>query len=235
MILCIHIPKAGGTTLRSICQASYGPKIARDYGLHAHETDFRIRLAFNGYRESLDPRELRDSISSSGVEMIYGHFRARTYKLAFPDATWVTWIREPVSRIVSLYHQLKQAPDLANPASVALQDGTMNIVDFAKTVGNEQTDYLAGVPAERFSFIGLLEHFEEDVSRFFKVCKVDDLSDALGLLGLKSITPENVRHYETELDQATVEQIRAVLSEDVALYQAVLQSRESQFRIAVSA
>jgi hypothetical protein len=166
MIVFVHVPKAGGSTFYSILRDVYG--LTELYKLSSDERDLRA------YGELGESRRSR-------IRVIYGHVDYGVAGLRLQDAQYITFVREPVVRAVSLYyyirHQLDDAlHDLANRTSLA---------EFVEVSGSTEFDNgmvrrLSGVgdtvpigactremleTAKRnlaqFAFIGLTERYEE--------------------------------------------------------------------------
>lgn len=102
-------------------------------------------------------------------DIFFGHFLPRVYK----DYPLVTWLREPVSRIISHYNHLQRRIEKGNnrimvyPATVVKFHRDMSLIDFAESVGSIYPIYVDN-NIEQFKYIGILEKMDES---FFELNK----------------------------------------------------------------
>ena len=159
IMVYIHIPKNAGTTFKEILARNYGA------GYHQFYTDRRGKL--------LKEDELRELISSlpTGARALSGH-----NLLPYPDLieqlslNYVTLIRDPVSRAISLYHYERKTTHGTDHISQRSFD---DYLDVRPTIGGAITDFqtynLTGGRdvaeakriLDRFFVVGLVERFDE--------------------------------------------------------------------------
>lgn len=142
-LISLHIPKAAGTSFRHVLSAVYGHRLALHYGN-------------------------RQSVDVSTAAAVHGHLKIGDYAARFPEATTVTWLRNPVERIISYYFYWVRTPARGNPNHQAVLDNELSLVEFAELppVRRELGVYLEGYPIDRFSFVGVVEDFDRDLRRF---------------------------------------------------------------------
>ncbi|MYF13010.1 MAG: hypothetical protein F4229_18890 [Gammaproteobacteria bacterium] len=102
MLVSIHIPKTGGTTLReSILKPALGDRLKMDYGDKPLATEVSVRnesaLAFE------PPPDL-----ASRYDCVHGHFLATKYLSENFPCQFAVWFRDPVQRMVSRYFDGKR-------------------------------------------------------------------------------------------------------------------------------
>ncbi len=135
-VLFLHIPKAGGTTLGDYvfnqCRAEDG----RDEGLLNAGVLF---LPFGFFKEPdlAISENIQNLLRRTDLRAVIGHFWYGIHKYVERPATYITLLRNPAERIVSLYHYLKL-------------EGRMSIEEFVATpsfkeMDNDQTRRIAGV------------------------------------------------------------------------------------------
>jgi Galactose-3-O-sulfotransferase len=173
-ILFLHNLKAGGTTFRDVLSRQYGPSRVytvrgRIERLEAPKSDGLKRLP---------------ALDLSEVRVIQGHIPFGVHRLLPAESTYVTLLRDPIARTVSLYRFLRQGrltrlrvtvgPHLASLERFVEAGGVLE-------VDNGQTRRLSGLSPsfgrctpsmlelakrhvrERFSVVGLTERFDDSV------------------------------------------------------------------------
>lgn len=214
-LIHVHIPKTGGSTFNSILRGRFPREWIYEY--------------FSYFNDSgCDESAIRARLERKAV--ILGHLDMRCLPLLPEESLFVSFLRDPVERVVSGYHNILRDP--GNPAhnevagmdlATYLQSGLVRDVD------NGQVRRLAGIGMEfgwgmvgaehlalaranidnhRF-FIGITERFDESMLL---------LQDLLGC-GRLNYVPVNVRRTSRKLpQQALVERIRALNAWDAELY-----------------
>jgi hypothetical protein len=224
-ILFLHLPKAGGTTLGEFvyneCRAGGD---AQSDGLLS---DGVLFLPYGFLKEeSLEvPQYARDLLSRDDLRAVIGHFWYGLHEHLGRPWTYITLLRHPVERVLSLYHFLKL-------------EGTMSLADFAaappfREADNDQTRRIAGIDPELGACTpAMLDLAKEHLRRDFAVAGVvERFDDTLELLrkrlgwnrGTLSY-PRNVnesRPAAESLPRETVEAILARNQLDLALWQFV--------------
>ncbi|MBV8195903.1 MAG: sulfotransferase family 2 domain-containing protein [Candidatus Dormibacteraeota bacterium] len=168
-LLSVHVPKTAGTSFKRHLQAIYGPE-----AVHLVYPDDQERAISDEEFWIRDCAAVARNPTRSRV--IHGHFPLAPYRLRFPSAALVTWLRHPVDRVVSHYHFFYKAsrqPEVRR-SDVYLQprSSTMSLLEFAAAPWMRDLVsryYLGGVKAEEFLFIGIHERMDADVSRLAKL------------------------------------------------------------------
>jgi hypothetical protein len=165
-VIFIHVPKAAGQTMRAI--------LARQYPRQEV-------LAIEG---RLGLARLRSLEETKQTRIFIGHIHYGFHRQLQGTSTYVTILREPVSRVLSLYRYIATSPRHHLHEQVA----NMGLIDFvssqvdAEEVENGQTRQIAGVTdgnpdasslarakqnlAEAFGAVGLVERFDESLVLF---------------------------------------------------------------------
>ena len=144
MILSIHIPKTAGVSIRNVLKEHYGPGFVQYY--------WQITDAWGKILEKV-PVE---------ATCVHGHYQTDVLTECFPDATLMTWVRDPVERVVSSYHHRLRDPDWRHPVCVELHEKKLSLDAYAALplVRNEMTGFFGSKRPEDFAFIGVVEDFE---------------------------------------------------------------------------
>jgi hypothetical protein len=90
-IIFLHIPKTAGTTLNRIFQQQYKPQ----------------QLHTWGPRESIEAYQQLPIEEKEAIRLISGHTAYGIHELVPGTSTYITFLRDPVQRVVSFYHFVK--------------------------------------------------------------------------------------------------------------------------------
>ena len=166
--LFMHIPKAAGTTLRSIVDAQYGADNVLTYYNQPNR-----QLLDNLPYVLMDPRR--------SYRALIGHFSFGVHEGLPKPARYVTFLRDPVRRAISAYHEVIKT----NPARFSRADGTRmgleEVLDRRpEALANQQLKMLSGLESEaasddidmaaakrnlafHFAFVGTMERYNESL------------------------------------------------------------------------
>jgi len=116
LLIFLHIPKAGGSTLHRILEREYrGRKI--------YDTYYGVE-----YEDELEqmPLEVR-----SAVVLLKGHMHFGLHRLFPQRSRYMTMLRDPVERIVSLYYYARRHPEHYLHAPIV--DGRLDVRAYASS------------------------------------------------------------------------------------------------------
>jgi hypothetical protein len=147
-VVAVHFPKAGGTSLLQQFGAALRSQMAMDY--------------------SADPLAgpCPQRAFPAGKSMVIGHFRADRYDAA--DAFRMTFLRHPVSNLISTYFFLKTVPDRGHPMHHRFLREEPTLIDFARDERMRflmTRTYFGGFDMGRMDFIGFNETRAQDLGR----------------------------------------------------------------------
>lgn len=224
-LLFCHIPKTAGTSFQAVVRAEYWP----------HQCFFI-------YNNQLDSRNPDPAFVAQFkrrrkfIQIVYGHFEFGIHELLGVPPCYATILREPISRVVSLYHHIARDPAWG-PLYARIQEG-MSLKQFVASRVNEQahnymTRILAGVPFGPSLIYdeALLERAKENLERYFCVVgTVDRMSEVVNILGerlgwrRRGIPALNVMAQpRTEVDDETRDTIAEHNRLDLALHEWVVR------------
>ncbi len=204
LLVHVHIPKTGGTSLRHAMDRHFGPERSLyDYNTQAKLTS---PLVVEWMYEKQDPAGFAEAVRDGQYRVLTGHFPLGKYLTVFPDARFVTWVREPVARLWSAFRHYTRHHGY-----------TRTFQDFYREPRfiNQQSRMLSAAP-DRVAFIGVTERYGESLR---------GLRDRLGIElseRQSNLSPE-VAAEETPPTAGDIEVIRQLNAEDVALYADALQ------------
>lgn len=236
LIISIHVPKAAGTTFSRYLLNVFPDGVLRDYEpitpqvaevfdscfkwLNSQPTgDRRIWLISYGILKC------KKLLAEKGIRVIQGHFDINKYLGIFPDATYVTWLREPLERALSQYNFFKRTlMDPPDPINSLIFEGKLTFEDWmTQPVNINLQQQFTGSDLSKFKFVGIAEEFERSLSIFRRLAGLEQEQFDL------ETTPENVnpdksinRTYD-ELDHKTRARFLELNHLDLAMYRAAVQ------------
>lgn len=219
MIISVHLPKTAGKSFEATLRAHFGDGLREDYGTFPMNTPVLTRS-----RRALDDSLAHAAADFAGVACIHGHFMPLRYLLLSltRELTFVTWLRHPVQRMISNYHYWQQTYDAATarPLHRRVVEEQWSLERFC--LGDEMRDmysqFLWGFPDDNFSFVGITEHYDEDLAYF-----------ARRFLG-RPVTAERLNvgvagGHDYAIEPELNQRIEAFHARDMALYRRALETR----------
>ena len=202
-MIFVHVLKSAGTTVRTALRRIYKKRLLYDrfykrylYKDRINDTKNYIILDNQTY-----PKKYEE------YDAIIGHFKWNKYEhLNWP---YVTFLRDPVDRMISAYYYLK-----GNYKKLGYN---LNIVDFSKLINN-QVSYVVG-DLDKYTFVGITEKFDQS----FEI-----MCDQFNLKKISKIKNERVsRRKKDFVNKKIRRKIRDIILEDVKLYEKALRRFEN--------
>lgn len=215
-LISVHIPKSGGTSFRNTLMSAYGENDVIRLDILRRKKGDRVLINREPWKAQHLPQDIR---------VVHGHFSRKqlTEQFAINPATpAITWLRNPVDRVISNYfYSIEQlARHMGdNPEGLELLEKLQkSILEFAQDPRNRNriTDFLDGMDLEQFRFVGLMEHYQEDL---------DDLGQLLGWDTNLTALHENRTGQKREVHEELRAMIADLNRDDVNLYEQALALR----------
>jgi hypothetical protein len=210
----VHIPKTAGTSFRKSLKVAYGDAevVRLDISL---ETG-KIRLNEELYPAGDLPK---------GTRAIHGHFRPADILEQFPESegkNFITWMRHPVDRVISNYYylekRLREELDEEGKNLNILSKMQRSLLEYTgdEINRNRQRKFLEGMPLEDFKFVGILEHYTEDLA---------ELGLKMGWVTVEEKTVNVTAKTRPVVSDEVRAEIARLNAEDMALYERALHLR----------
>lgn len=216
-LISMHIPKTAGTSFRNLLESVYGRSQVVRFDMHGGGELFANGRPFRGEQ----PPARR---------VLHGHFRYHKLLRRFSSIEQVriiSWVRDPVRRVVSNYHYLCGQLDAAmksntkhDPRGRVLR----SLIEFARDPRNcdRQFRYFRDCSPEDFAFIGIQEFYDEEVAEVARI---------LGWEKCPPVPRRNITKGKSEEHpQEWLEEIAELNARDMALYASCLRLREARLQ-----
>jgi hypothetical protein len=213
-LLFVHIPKSAGTSFRNALEQKYGKdRIVRDYAVKAPETSEIVRQLI--YQEN-DFSVFHQALKKGQFPVLAGHFAALKYARISSLMDMVTFVREPVARVVSEYKHF-----------VRHNNYKKSLLEFASKPAKISTQcrVLHGVPYSSVGIIGITERYDESLALLKNMHQL-----ALPSL-FENTAPQNQGHEDDSVSEGDLEQIRLWNHKDIELYDILLQLHQKRMAL----
>lgn len=210
VLLSVHIPKTGGTSLREVLLARFGSNLYLDYG---YDTNIRNPEA--------------------DIRAIHTHNRYLIYKDILEKPRILTVLREPLDRAISHYSYWLNLPSTVDPelyGEIYIKHFCDNKPDlerfllydsgWMRNIYTESFLYPLDKPDD-FWFVGFLETFNEDMA---------DLQQLLGLKATKVPVLNKGRKPSYKIPEVVMRDFYDLNRKDKAFYDMMLAERNERKR-----
>nr|WP_246395025.1 sulfotransferase family 2 domain-containing protein [Microbulbifer rhizosphaerae] len=216
-MLFIHIPKTAGTSFRFGVDAALGKeRVCRDYGPSSVETSAIVR---QWVQPNADLWRFRSAFRAEGYLFLTGHFHASRYAGLFGVERMVTFLRDPVQRIVSEYQHHQRNYGYGEPLETFYRD---------KSNINRQGRLLAAVPWAGLGFVGITERYAESLQQFNR-----KFGMAVPFLDENQARESIAKPYTLTAEQR--HELESLNADDIRLYRAACAQLDWRIRLAGSA
>lgn len=167
MIVSVHMPRTAGTSFAEVLERRFGDGLRLDYD--------DVPVNSSAWPRSVHALQACLHLgekSFHGVDCVHGHFLPLKYLLASvrTPIRFVTWLRHPVQRIASHYAYWRRSYSPSVPGVLQRrcveEKWSLERLALGPELRDLYSQLLWGFPLENFEFVGLTEHYAEDLQDF---------------------------------------------------------------------
>jgi len=213
-LVSIHIPKTAGTSFIHSLKKQYGYKKV-------------VRIDSNANRTNFNKIPEDKAYVYKNTAVIHGHFPIdllKAHVTLSDDIPIITWLRDPVERVISNYYYLRKRLDEElkeeKKGLNILPRMRRSLLEYAQDERNcnRISKFLKGINLEDFFFIGIVENYDNDIQ---------ELGRRLNWSALEIVTHNKTgTSNKPVVDEQTKALIRSYNKEDQVLYERALTLRK---------
>ena len=207
MIVSVHIPKTAGASFSTGLRQRFGDRLLLDYEDRPLSNSISDR--WRRLQSRAEVHRQADKITAN-YDAVHGHFIAAKYLPLGDRASFCIFLRDPVERLISQYRHWLHNPDPDNRMWAKMHAHRMTPGQLA-SLPRQQGLYrlfTAGLPIERFVFVGLTEEYRTSLNLFKAIFNID-LPYHRANIGRRS---------DGDVDQQERSKIRAAQRKNLAIY-----------------
>lgn len=184
----------------------------------------RLDITLEAEKIRLNESDWNGPRLAKNVTVAHGHFSPMLFHKYFreTEADFITWLRHPVERVISNYYylvkRLEEELEEEKKGLNILSKLQRSLEEYASAPLNQNriSKFLVGRPLEDFAFVGIQEHYEEDLQRLAQLL---DWPTA-------PLFKHNITGKRYDVSAEARQQIAAYNEADMILYEKGLELRE---------
>ncbi|NWO04454.1 MAG: sulfotransferase family 2 domain-containing protein [Alteromonadaceae bacterium] len=212
-IFFIHVPKTAGTSFRKSAEKFFGlGHVLYDYNTYSAETSDVIK---DVVYDKKDFFLLDEVFSDNGCEFLSGHVPASKYVQFFGVANSVTFLRDPLQRIISEYYHFLRHHDY---------EGDLPSFYRKPQFINRQSRMLQGPAMEALGFVGITEEYDASLEQINAAYGIDLRAQVLNQ-GRES----QDKGYDVPKQQ--LQEMRELNKTDMTLYDRAVELHRTRYEL----
>ena len=221
LLVSVHLPKTAGQTFGRILRTHYAERfrlVKEDRPLHDMPGRRKFRALLN--LATLSGGALDE------IDCIHGHFLPVKFlgAAAIRPVQFVTWLRDPVQRLVSHYQYWKRtapiSPEFLLHHRMLAENWSLERFTLGEEMHNFYSQFFWRFPRQRLAFVGIVEHFDDDLAWFCQSFLGHQVQSQT-----HNVNPAKSVRETYSLDPHLERDIRAFHARDVELYEWAVSSR----------
>jgi hypothetical protein len=206
-VIFVRVPRTASTNFTGILENIYRPKIIRDLVWQEMPAEKRIaKLKRGEYFYDFDNMKY-PAENIRNYDAIEGHFYARKYEELKGEYDFVTFIRDPIQRVISHFHIIVKRQDRLG----------IDIKKFAEIYKNFHKA-LIGNDLSMYKFIGITDMFNFSVNQFYEIFEIPE-HKRIKLNGRSKVRQGSVK--KRNISEADKKYIINLNKEDYEIYNEV--------------
>lgn len=217
LIICLHLPKTGGTTLVSIMRRQYSPDAVAGLGVA---------------QPALAPIQRAAQALFPHTAVAHTNLRVGLHAFLARESTYITLLRDPVERVISQYFHILRDPSWSPHQTLHAE--RISLKSWASSgrfprAANLQTARLSGAdPSDRPCPAALLQQAKRNLRERFSVVGITERFDETAIMLKRAFhwrsvlyTSQNVganRPHKASIDAGTLRAIEDANRLDIELY-----------------
>lgn len=213
----IHIQKTAGRSFRDILSQVYGPLLDERYEKH-HFFIKNKKVTSIGIKVPENIIGMHGHLTIGQVKELIKHY----------DPKVITWVRNPVDRVISNYYFLMKRIRFGNTTEKVQLRKEMTLLEYAQKPRNinRMSKIISGLEISDFFFIGIMERFEADVEILAKRMNwPEDVNIPFSNSNADFRNSNACTTRYDDIDESMRKSISDLNMEDIKLYNEVLKMR----------